>query len=136
MCKRAGNRRVLFEAPVVTEISKTFRFESAHSLPNVPPGHKCGRVHGHSYAITVRIRGPIDPHLGWIVDFADLSVAWKPLDALLDHRLLNDVDGLTNPTSELLAHFIAERYIVPAPAMLHSVTVAETCTSECTVFLR
>jgi len=123
-------------AAVLTEISKTFRFESAHSLPNVPADHKCGRVHGHSYAVTVRVRGEVDPHSGWICDFAELSAAWQPLHALLDHRLLNDVDGLPNPTSELLAHFIAARYVVPTPAVLHSVTVAETCTSECTVFVR
>lgn len=128
------NARYL-RAPVVTEISKTFRFESAHSLPNVPPEHKCGRVHGHSYAVTVRVRGEVDPHSGWICDFAELSAAWQPLHALLDHRLLNDVEGLSNPTSELLAHFIAARYVVPPPAVLHSVTVAETCTSECTVFV-
>ncbi len=120
---------------MLTEISKTFRFESAHSLPNVPAGHKCGRVHGHSYAVTLRVRGPVDPVMGWVCDFADLSAAWQPLHALLDHRLLNDVEGLPNPTSELLARFIAERYRLPAPAALHSVTVAETCTSECTVTL-
>jgi len=119
---------------VITEISKTFRFESAHRLPHVPPGHKCGRVHGHSYAVTVRVRGEVDPHTGWIVDFAALAEAWQPLHALLDHRLLNDVPGLENPTSERLARFVAERLAVPAPAVLHSVTVAETCTSECTVW--
>jgi 6-pyruvoyltetrahydropterin/6-carboxytetrahydropterin synthase len=119
---------------VLTEISKTFRFESAHRLPHVPTDHKCGRVHGHSYAVTVRVRGEVDPHTGWIVDFAELSAAWQPLHALLDHRLLNDVAGLENPTSENLAHFVAERFVVPAPALLYSVTVAETCTSECTVW--
>jgi len=119
---------------VITEISKTFRFESAHRLPHVPAGHKCGRVHGHSYAVTLRVRGEVDPHTGWIVDFAALTAAWQPLHALLDHRLLNDVAGLENPTSENLARFVAERFVVPAPASLHSVTVAETCTSECTVW--
>jgi 6-pyruvoyltetrahydropterin/6-carboxytetrahydropterin synthase len=120
---------------VITEIQKTFRFESAHRLPNVPEGHKCGRVHGHSYAVTIRVRGEVDPHTGWICDFAALTEAWKPLHALLDHRLLNDVPGLENPTSELLARFIAERFAAPPPARVHSVTVAETCTSECTVYL-
>lgn len=120
---------------MLTEISKTFRFEAAHSLPNVPAGHKCGRVHGHSYAVTLRVRGPVDARLGWVLDFADLGAAWQPLHALIDHRLLNDVEGLPNPTSELLARFIAERYLLPAPAVLYSVTIAETCTSECTVFL-
>ena len=132
----AGNadRARYLRRPVITEISKTFRFESAHRLPHVPADHKCGRVHGHSYAVTVRVRGEVDPHTGWIVDFAELSAAWQPLHALLDHRLLNDVAGLENPTSENLARFVAERFVVPAPARLHSVTVAETCTSECTVW--
>lgn len=119
---------------VITEISKQFRFESAHFLPNVPEGHKCRRTHGHSYRVTLRVRGPIDPHTGWIIDFGDLSKAWEPLHAKLDHQLLNDVDGLTNPTAEMLAVWVANRVEIPAPATLYSVTVHETCTSECTVY--
>jgi 6-pyruvoyltetrahydropterin/6-carboxytetrahydropterin synthase len=117
---------------LVTQLSKTFRFEAAHSLPHVPADHKCRRVHGHSYRITIVVRGPVDPHLGWVVDFASLEAAWRPLHDKLDHRLLNDVDGLENPTSEHLAAWIYARYSLDG-AEVASVTVAETCTSTCTV---
>ena len=120
---------------MITEISKQFRFESAHSLPHVPTGHKCGRVHGHSFRVTVRVRGPVDPHTGWIIDFAELARAWEPMHAALDHRLLNDVNGLENPTSEVVAAWIATKLVIPSPAKLHSITVHETCTSECTVYV-
>lgn len=117
-----------------TEISKTFQFEAAHRLPNVPEDHKCHRLHGHSFRVTVTVTGDVDPKLGWLVDFADLRAAWEPLHATLDHRCLNDVEGLENPTSEVLAAFIVERFSVPAPARLVSVQVHETCTSGCTVY--
>ena len=120
---------------LITEISKQFRFESAHSLPNVPPGHKCARLHGHSFRVTVRVRGPVDPTLGWVIDFATIASAWKPLHEALDHRYLNEIEGLENPTSELLAAWIAARLQLPAPASLASITVHETCTSECTVYV-
>jgi 6-pyruvoyltetrahydropterin/6-carboxytetrahydropterin synthase len=116
-----------------TEIEKTFGFESAHRLPHVPEGHKCARLHGHSFRVTLRVRGPVDARTGWICDFADLDAAWRPLHALLDHRFLNEVEGLGNPTSELIAAWIAERLVVPAPARLWSVTVHETCNTGCTL---
>ncbi|MBW2465180.1 MAG: 6-carboxytetrahydropterin synthase QueD [Deltaproteobacteria bacterium] len=114
-----------------TFIEKELRFESAHRLPNVPEGHKCARIHGHSFRVTVRVAGPVHPHLGWVVDFADITEAWAPLHDLLDHRYLNEVEGLDNPTSENLARFIAERLVVPDASRLVSVTVHETCTSRC-----
>ena len=113
------------------EISRVFRFEAAHRLPHVPADHKCSRLHGHSFKVTVTVRGPLEPTLGWIVDFAELDRAWEPLHALLDHRYLNDVDGLDNPTSEVVARFIAERYRPPA-GELASVTVHETCNAAVT----
>ena len=115
-----------------TEIERTFRFEAAHRLPNLPEDHKCFRLHGHSFRATVVVAGEVDPHLGWIVDFAALDEAWKPLHDLLDHRYLNEVPGLENPTSEHLARFILERITVPAARVLR-VTVRETCTAACTV---
>ncbi|WP_164013238.1 6-carboxytetrahydropterin synthase QueD [Pyxidicoccus trucidator] len=118
---------------LVTEISKEFTFEAAHRLPNVPEGHKCARVHGHSYNVEFTIRGPVDPKLGWIVDFAELNAAWQPLHAQLDHRLLNDVPGLENPTSELLAAWLFERLSLPGARVVR-IRVAETCTSSCTVY--
>jgi 6-pyruvoyltetrahydropterin/6-carboxytetrahydropterin synthase len=114
------------------EIVKRFRFEAAHRLPNVPADHKCARLHGHSFHVAVKVTGPIDPKLGWIVDFAEIEAAWKPLHDLLDHRYLNDVPGLENPTSEIVAAFILEKMVVRG-ATVTSVTVEETCTSGVTV---
>ncbi len=119
---------------MLTELRKDVRFEAAHRLPNVPAGHKCERLHGHSFRVTIVVRGPVDARLGWVVDYADIERAWKPLHELLDHRYLNDVPGLENPTSELVAQFIAERLALPA-GTLHAVTVHETCTASATVYL-
>lgn len=116
-----------------TTIEKDFRLEAAHFLPNVPEGHKCRRMHGHSFVVTVTVSGEVDPAVGWIVDFADLTAAWQSLHDLLDHRVLNDVAGLENPTSERLAAFIAERLALPARARLEAVTVHETCTARARV---
>jgi len=117
------------------EIGKDFRFEAAHRLPHVPEDHKCHRLHGHSFRVTVIVGGDLDPELGWLVDFAAVEEGWKPLHALLDHRYLNEVDGLENPTSENLAHFIAERLTLPEAVRLVSVTVHETCVSRCILHL-
>lgn len=112
------------------EISRTFRIEAAHRLPNVPAGHKCARLHGHSFVIEVHVAGPVDPVLGWVMDFAELKAAFAPLHEALDHRYLNEVPGLENPTSENLARWIWER-LHPALPLLSRVTVRETCTSAC-----
>ena len=112
------------------EIWKEFGFEAAHRLPNVPEGHQCARLHGHSFKVAVHVRGPLDPTLGWVMDFAELKRAWRPLDEALDHRYLNDVPGLENPTSEVLARWIWER-LAPTLPGLSQVVVRETCTSGC-----
>lgn len=112
------------------EIFKEFSLEAAHWLPNVPEGHKCRRLHGHSFHIQVHVAGPLDPQLGWVMDFADLKAAWKPIHDALDHRCLNDIDGLTNPTSEILAAWIWQR-LKPTLPILSKVVVQETCTSGC-----
>jgi len=116
-----------------TEIQKTFGIEAAHRLPHVPPGHKCARLHGHSFRITLHVTGEVDPLLGWIVDFAELTRAFAPLHALLDHQYLNEVPGLDNPTSENLARFVLERVQLPQ-GKLAAVSVEETCTSRCVVY--
>lgn len=108
------------------EIFKEFTFEAAHRLPQVPPDHKCHRLHGHSFRVALHVRGPVDPRTGWILDFADIAAAWQPLHALLDHRYLNEVDGLANPTSEHIARFIYER-VKPTLPLLSRVVVHETC---------
>lgn len=113
------------------EIAKDFTFEAAHLLPNVPEGHKCARLHGHSFGVTIAVEGSVGETSGWVMDFADLKVAWAPLHDELDHRHLNDIDGLANPTSEILAIWIWDRLVGPLP-QLSRVTVQETCTSRCT----
>lgn len=144
MPRSAGGERASFVALSIrgfrvvlqfvrTEIHKTFRFEAAHRLPNVPPDHKCARLHGHSFRVTVTVAGPLDAKLGWVVDFAQIEEAWRPLHAVLDHNYLNEVPGLENPTSELLGQFILERLKV-AGATVRRVKVSETCVSSCTVY--
>ncbi len=112
------------------EIFKEFRIEAAHRLPNVPPGHKCARLHGHSFRITIGVTGPVDPVQGWVRDFADIAQAAAPLIEQLDHRYLNEIDGLENPTSENLAIWIWQRLQDRLPG-LSRVTIHETCTSGC-----
>jgi 6-pyruvoyltetrahydropterin/6-carboxytetrahydropterin synthase len=115
------------------ELVKDFRFEAAHYLPNVAEGHKCRRMHGHSFRGEVAIRGPVGEHSGWVMDFADMKRVVDPLIARLDHYLLNDIDGLANPTSERIAIWIWER-LSPDLPQLHRVTIEETCTSRCHYF--
>lgn len=110
-------------------ICKEFTFEAAHRLPFVPEGHKCGRLHGHSYRVEVHLRGPVDEQTGFVLDYADLSGLVKPLIARLDHYYLNEIEGLENPTSEVLAQWIWEELHLP---MLYKVVVKETCTTSCT----
>ena len=112
------------------QIWKEFGFEAAHRLPNVPEGHKCARLHGHSFRVEVHVRGPVDPMLGWVMDFADLKAAWKPLHEALDHRYLNEIPGLENSTSEVLAKWIWAR-LQPVLPGLARIVVRETCTSGC-----
>ncbi|HEY0928792.1 MAG TPA: 6-carboxytetrahydropterin synthase QueD [Gemmatimonas sp.] len=114
----------------VVEIHKQFTVEAAHRLPHVPEGHKCARLHGHSFGIELRVRGPLDPTLGWVMDFADIKAAFKPIYDRLDHHYLNDIPGLENPTSERLAVWIWEQLTPSLPA-LSAVIVRETCTSGC-----
>lgn len=112
------------------EIFKEFSFEAAHRLPNVAPGHKCGRLHGHSFRVELHVRGPVGSESGWVLDFADIGQAFKPLWERLDHHYLNEIEGLSNPTSEVLAEWIWER-VQPALPQLSKVVVRETCTSGC-----
>jgi 6-pyruvoyltetrahydropterin/6-carboxytetrahydropterin synthase len=107
-----------------------FGFESAHMLPRVPEGHKCRRMHGHSFRAEIRIGGAVDPKLGWQMDFADVKAVVEPLREQLDHRTLNDLPGLENPTSEMLAKWIWDR-VKPKLPGLTCVTVRETCTNRC-----
>lgn len=114
----------------VMDIYKEFDFEAAHRLPNAPPGHKCARLHGHSFRVRVQIRDRVDPRSGWVMDFGDIKAAFKPLLDQLDHYYLNEIPGLENPTSENLARWIWKR-LKPALPRLARVEVRETCTSGC-----
>lgn len=112
------------------EIFKVFTIEAAHQLPHVPPEHKCRRLHGHSFRIEVRVRGAVGRDTGWVQDFADLGRAFAPLHERLDHRYLNEVPGLENPTSENLARWVWRELETALPG-LAEVLVHETCTSGC-----
>lgn len=114
----------------MTRIFKDFSFEAAHRLPNVPEGHKCARLHGHSFRVRVVIEGPVDPVTGWVMDFADIKAVVRPLENRLDHYYLNDIEGLENPTSEELARWIW-RALKPQLPLLAAIEVRETCTSGC-----
>ena len=114
------------------QLERTYHFEAAHFLPCVPSGHKCARVHGHSYVIEVTIEGVIDDDKGWVMDFADIDTAVRPLIKRLDHQLLNEIDGLTNPTSELLAAWLWQR-LMPLLPMLTELRVKETQHSRCII---
>lgn len=115
------------------EIYKKFTVESAHWLPNVPDGHKCGRLHGHSIQIIISIAGDVSHQSGWVADFADIKSAFKPLYNILDHNCLNHIEGLENPTSENLCIWIWDK-LKPKLPLLNRVEVCETCNSGCVYF--
>ena len=112
------------------ELRKTFQFEAAHLLPNLPESHKCRRLHGHSFKAEIVVAGECDPKPGWLMDYADMSEAFEPLLKQLDHRYLNEIAGLENPTSENIAAWIWQRLKLKLP-QLAEVIVAETCTARC-----
>ncbi len=121
-CRRNQRARV--------EIFKEFTFESAHRLPHVPEGHKCGRLHGHSFRVALYIEGHVDSKTGWIRDFGEIKAIFKPLYEQLDHNYLNDLPGLENPTSENLARWIWAK-LKPELPELSRIRIHETCTSGC-----
>lgn len=129
--KRQPNRKDSNTEIKMVEIVKEYRFEAAHRLPHVPDGHKCSRLHGHSFLFELKLYGEVDPCTGWLVDFGDISTVVKPLiEKYLDHHYLNDVPGLENPTSENIAIWIWDQ-VQPYLPDLCEVVVHETCTSRC-----
>jgi 6-pyruvoyltetrahydropterin/6-carboxytetrahydropterin synthase len=112
------------------ELRKTFQIEAAHRLPNVPTGHKCARLHGHSWSIEVAIEGPVGDDTGWVMDYADLKAAFQPIHDQIDHNYLNEIPGLENPTSERLAVWLWNE-LKPRLPLLSELVIAETCTSRC-----
>jgi 6-pyruvoyltetrahydropterin/6-carboxytetrahydropterin synthase len=116
---------------VNVELVKEYRFEAAHSLPRVPEGHKCRRVHGHSYKVELAVEGPVEEKTGWLIDFGIIDEAWSELHARFDHRNLNDVPGLENSTCENIAVYVWG-VIKKSIPHLSAVTIWETADSRCT----
>ncbi len=112
------------------EIWKEFTFDAAHVLPNVPEGHKCRRLHGHTYRVRICVSGEPDDRVGWVMDFGDIKAAFEPILDRLDHYYLNDIEGLENPTAEVLARWIWQR-LEPRLPMLSRIEIHETCTTGC-----
>ena len=112
------------------ELVKEYRFEAAHRLPHVPEGHKCARLHGHSFKLEIHLTGPVDPRSGWFIDFGVLDEVVGPLVARLDHFYLNEIEGLENPTSEVLAKWLYDRIKEKLP-QLGAVTLYETHDARC-----
>jgi 6-pyruvoyltetrahydropterin/6-carboxytetrahydropterin synthase len=116
---------------LIVELKKIYSFEAAHQLPRVPAGHKCSRVHGHSYRVEIALRGPVNPETGWVVDFSVIDDAWAELFRQFDHHMLNEIRGLENPTCENLCGYIWQ-VMGKAVPHLGAVTVWETADSCCT----
>ena len=112
------------------EIFKQFSFDSAHRLPNVPATHKCGRLHGHTYHVSIHVRGKVDESKGWVMDFGDIKHVVKPIIEQLDHYYLNEIEGLENPTAENIARWMWQR-LQPDLPLLSQIEIKETCTAGC-----
>jgi 6-pyruvoyltetrahydropterin/6-carboxytetrahydropterin synthase len=123
-------RRAKLETPMFVTLSRSFRIECARRLPCLPADHPCSHVHGHSFVVELELEGEIDPEIGWLVDYHVIARLWQPLHDRLDHRYLNDVEGLANPTSELLARWIWDR-MKPSLPELSAVNIMETPETRC-----
>ncbi|MFO0875049.1 MAG: 6-carboxytetrahydropterin synthase QueD [Phycisphaerales bacterium] len=111
-------------------LSKSFTFEAAHWLPTFPEGHKCRRLHGHSFRADVIVAGDVRPEKGYLVDYGEIKTAIAPIERALDHHCLNEIPGLENPTSEMIAKWIWDR-LKPTLPLLAEIVVHETCSSRC-----
>lgn len=112
------------------EIKKSFEIESARFLPQLPPTHPCSRTHGHSFKITLRLQGKVDPKLGWLIDYNDITTIAKPILTEIDHTLLNEVPGLQNPTTENITIWLYDRLKKTLPELVQ-VIIKETTDTEC-----
>ncbi len=114
---------------MIVRLSKSFRFEAAHALPTFAEGHKCRRLHGHSFLFDVIVEGEVDEAKGYLIDYGDIKAAVDPIVKQLDHYYLNDIAGLENPTAEVITRWLW-RQIQPKLPLLVSIIVHETCTSS------
>jgi 6-pyruvoyltetrahydropterin/6-carboxytetrahydropterin synthase len=117
--------------PMNVELRKEYRFEAAHFLPKVPAGHKCARMHGHSYRVELALVGPVDPATGWLIDFSAIDELWEPIFRTFDHHVLNEVPGLENSTCENMAIYVWQALRPTLPG-LAAVTIWETLDGCCT----
>jgi 6-pyruvoyltetrahydropterin/6-carboxytetrahydropterin synthase len=115
---------------MIVRLSKSFHFEAAHDLPTFPDGHKCRRLHGHSFRFDVVVEGEVPESSGYLIDYGEIKRVTEPIVRRLDHYYLNEIEGLRNPTSENIARWIWER-LKPDLAILAAIVVHETCTSTC-----
>jgi 6-pyruvoyltetrahydropterin/6-carboxytetrahydropterin synthase len=113
------------------ELVRDYRFEAAHRLPRLPAGHKCHRLHGHSFMFQVTLEGEVDDRTGFLIDFGDVDEVVEPVRQRLDHYYLNEIEGLDNPTSEVLAGWLWRELKSKLP-LITAITVAETCDARCT----
>lgn len=111
-------------------LSKSFHFEAAHDLPTFPEGHKCRRLHGHSFRFDVVVEGEVAPEKGYLIDYGDIKQATEPIVKQLDHYYLNEIPGLENPTSENIARWLWVM-LRPSLSILSAIIVYETCSSTC-----
>lgn len=111
-------------------LSKDFIIEAAQRLTRVPEGHKCARLHGHTFTIEISVEGEVNPETGWLYDHAEISAAMRPIVEQLDHSYLNDVPGLENPTIEVMAAWLWER-LAPQLSGLAEIVIHETPRARC-----
>lgn len=112
------------------QLKKSFQIESARFLPNLPKSHPCAHIHGHSFQVTLVLLGELDTKLGWVIDYNDIQTAAAPVLKTIDHRLLNEVAGLENPTTEMLCAWIYNEMKNLLP-QLKQVIIKETADTEC-----
>ena len=110
------------------DIYVSLSFDAAHRLPAVPAGHKCGNLHGHTFAVEVYVQGDVAENTGWVADFGDIKTIAKSYVDQLDHTYLNDIAGLENPTSENIAVWL-RRKLEPELKGLSKIVVKESPTS-------
>jgi len=114
------------------EITKSFTFEAAHHFRQMPEGHPYRRLHGHSFVAEITLSGPPDSEMGWVTDFAEVDRALDGVRNRLDHNLLNEIEGLENPSLENLAMWIARQLRPILPALTRVTVRRPSCGEACT----